>query len=309
MADVSDSSNYDSMKDNIRKTLIELQYSLGNSININIRINKILEYIDSVKSHEDINFEFMKDLDELNNILLNVDNNSVLFSELKKKISIFKEKFPDNTSMKSLLKYSQENQPTEEAAEAEAAQQQKEFDLETLKNTLIEIVPLLENNNKKVSWFPNRIKNTSIKTAIDTLNFFITNSGDTQKNDEIFKLKLKDAMAINKLKFAMDIITANLGSNNSIIKDKNERLKLIKKIDDVDAQLNVVNGGKKSKKLPKKEILGKMRCIYKIPGDRKEYLKHKGKLITVKEYKELMKAKPKKKEAKPKKVKKTKSKK
>ena len=50
-------------------------------------------------------------------------------------------------------------------------------------------------------------------------------------------------------------------------------------------------GGKKSKKLPKKEILGKMRCIYKIPGDRKEYLKHKGKLITVKEYKELMKAK------------------
>ena len=52
-----------------------------------------------------------------------------------------------------------------------------------------------------------------------------------------------------------------------------------------------------------------MRCIYKIPGDRKEYLKHKGKLITVKEYKELMKAKPKKKEAKPKKVKKTKSKK
>jgi len=70
-----------------------------------------------------------------------------------------------------------------------------------------------------------------------------------------------------------------------------------------------VNGGKKSKKLPKKEILGKMRCIYKIPGDRKEYLKHKGKLITVKEYKELMKAKPKKKEAKPKKVKKPKSKK
>ena len=64
---------------------------------------------------------------------------------------------------------------------------------------------------------------------------------------------------------------------------------------------------KNLKKLPKKEILGKMRCIYKIPGDRKEYLKHKGKLITVKEYKELMK--PKKKEAKPKKVKKTKSKK
>ena len=74
-------------------------------------------------------------------------------------------------------------------------------------------------------------------------------------------------------------------------------------------EIKYQGSGKKSKKLPKKEILGKMRCIYKIPGDRKEYLKHKGKLITVKEYKELMKAKPKKKEAKPKKVKKTKSKK
>ena len=58
-------------------------------------------------------------------------------------------------------------------------------------------------------------------------------------------------------------------------------------------------GGKKSKKLPKKEILGKMRCIYKIPGDRKEYVKHKGKLITVKDYKELMKTKKPTKQTKP----------
>ena len=49
-------------------------------------------------------------------------------------------------------------------------------------------------------------------------------------------------------------------------------------------------GGKKTSK---KEVLGKMRCIYKIPGDRKEYVKHKGKLITVKDYKMLNK-KPKK---------------
>lgn len=49
------------------------------------------------------------------------------------------------------------------------------------------------------------------------------------------------------------------------------------------------NGGKKSKKLPKKEILGKTKSIHKIPGDRKEYVKHKGTLITVKSYKELMK--------------------
>ena len=52
-----------------------------------------------------------------------------------------------------------------------------------------------------------------------------------------------------------------------------------------------LRGGKKSKKQPKKEILGKIICIHKIPGDRKEYVKHKGKLITIKKYKELMKVK------------------
>ena len=63
-------------------------------------------------------------------------------------------------------------------------------------------------------------------------------------------------------------------------------------------------GGRTNKKRPKKEILGKMICIYKIPGDRKEYVRHKGKLITVKDYKESMKQKAKK-ESKPKKKKKS----
>ena len=50
----------------------------------------------------------------------------------------------------------------------------------------------------------------------------------------------------------------------------------------------IIWGGKKHSK---KEILGKTKSIHKIPGDRKEYVKHKGKLITVKSYKELMKKK------------------
>jgi len=50
-------------------------------------------------------------------------------------------------------------------------------------------------------------------------------------------------------------------------------------------------GNIKIKKTAKKEILGKERCIYKKSGDRKEYLKHKGGLITVSEYKKLMKSK------------------
>lgn len=51
----------------------------------------------------------------------------------------------------------------------------------------------------------------------------------------------------------------------------------------------IPTGGKKTSKHASKEILGKIRCIYKKAGSRKEYIKHKGKLITVKKYKEIMK--------------------
>jgi hypothetical protein len=50
-------------------------------------------------------------------------------------------------------------------------------------------------------------------------------------------------------------------------------------------------GGAKTvvKKTIKKIVCGKLRCIYKIPGSRKEHLKYKGQLITVADYKKLMK--------------------
>jgi hypothetical protein len=48
-------------------------------------------------------------------------------------------------------------------------------------------------------------------------------------------------------------------------------------------------GGRVTKNV-KKELLGKLRCIYKIPGSRKDHVKHKGKLITVSDYKKRMKA-------------------
>jgi hypothetical protein len=48
-------------------------------------------------------------------------------------------------------------------------------------------------------------------------------------------------------------------------------------------------GGKKSSIATHKEILGKQMKIYRKPNDKKEYVKHKGVLISTKEYKEHMK--------------------
>jgi hypothetical protein len=50
---------------------------------------------------------------------------------------------------------------------------------------------------------------------------------------------------------------------------------------------DIITGG--SKVSVKKVVCGKLRCIYKIPGSRKEHLKYKGQLITVAEYKKIMK--------------------
>jgi hypothetical protein len=40
----------------------------------------------------------------------------------------------------------------------------------------------------------------------------------------------------------------------------------------------------------KKVILGKLKCIYKIPSSRKEYVKYKGRFITVADYKKQVAA-------------------
>uniref|UniRef100_A0A6C0K621 Uncharacterized protein n=1 Tax=viral metagenome TaxID=1070528 RepID=A0A6C0K621_9ZZZZ len=48
-----------------------------------------------------------------------------------------------------------------------------------------------------------------------------------------------------------------------------------------------ITGGRKAS--VKKEICGRLRSIYKIQGSRKEHIKYKGRLITVADYKRLMK--------------------
>ena len=62
----------------------------------------------------------------------------------------------------------------------------------------------------------------------------------------------------------------------------------------IQAELNKTKapptGGKKSSGAVRKEILGKLMKIYRIPNDRKEYVRHKGHLISIKQYKEEAKA-------------------
>jgi hypothetical protein len=47
--------------------------------------------------------------------------------------------------------------------------------------------------------------------------------------------------------------------------------------------------GREAKNIQKREVPGKMMVIYKINGDRNKYVRHKGKLITIKDYEKLMK--------------------
>ena len=64
----------------------------------------------------------------------------------------------------------------------------------------------------------------------------------------------------------------------------------------IEGKKSSSSGGRKAKaknavkpSSVKKVVCGKLRCIYKIHGSRKEHLKYKGRLITVAEYKKLMK--------------------
>ena len=59
---------------------------------------------------------------------------------------------------------------------------------------------------------------------------------------------------------------------------------LIKMLKEVEPD---VRGGRKAS--VKKEICGKLRCIYTISGSRKEHVKYKGRLITVADYKRIHK--------------------
>ena len=90
----------------------------------------------------------------------------------------------------------------------------------------------------------------------------------------------------------MSIFNTYIKNIDTIDESKRKVLGLLLKYEHILKEKTGGTGGNTEPiKTTKKQILGKERCIYKKTGDRKEYVKHKGNLITVKEYRTLMKKK------------------
>jgi hypothetical protein len=111
---------------------------------------------------------------------------------------------------------------------------------------------------------------------------FYKNSLNTELYNEENKYKLKKYILDNLMFFAKD--TDNKAEMVDIIKEfiKGNKPSTGKKSS---------TGGKTIKINKTKLLFGKERCIYKKSGDQKEYIKYKGDLITVKEYKIIIKNK------------------
>ena len=90
------------------------------------------------------------------------------------------------------------------------------------------------------------------------------------------------------LGFIYDIVPIMI-TNLTGIKEFEEEIGLLKEIEK-DEVIKPISkspkGGKKSSGAVRKEILGKLMKIYRIPNDKKEYVRHKGHLITIKQFKE-----------------------
>jgi hypothetical protein len=117
--------------------------------------------------------------------------------------------------------------------------------------------------------------------AMELFDFY-KNSLNTELYNEENKYKLKKYILDKFLFFAKDI--ENKAEMVDIIKEfiKGNKPSTSKKSS---------TGGKTIKINKTKLLFGKERCIYKKSGDQKEYIKYKGDLITVKEYKIIIKNK------------------
>ena len=195
--------------------------------------------------------------------------NEQIDDKIKEKVKELESKHEENIEILAELekKYEAEK-PARDANEAALKIKLKE-----------ESEQLIAENKKKAIKRTNDMKKLS--------EYLYEKFGDKDKGNEYRQWEVLVEYDFEK----MEKIVDELKKLEQREKEKNISLQMIR---DKDEEGKHRGGAKKSKKLPKKEILGKMISIYKIQGDRKEYVKHKGKLTTIKDYKALMKQKAKK---------------
>ena len=167
---------------------------------------------------------------------------------------------------------------------------------------------LNEKEKEGRSSFFSRIKHSAKKTGLTTTNKEWLN--DKKKaykqkskeyaarvkqealNNEIFFSNLK-AIKEEQLKKTQDNREEQFQKDMQVLKDKEKLHSTVAAITNSQRKkslsghtqtMRLLGGGSKSK-----EILGKIRRVYKVAGSRKEHIKYKGKLIPVADYKKLMK--------------------
>jgi hypothetical protein len=158
---------------------------------------------------------------------------------------------------------------------------------------------ILDNIDIILSRHSNQPKNSWIE-ELERIRIYLIKARVVYSTDTDFK----DIYTVEKEKEEKRIADSiNIYSQNlQIEKEKQEERMLqnnisgtfqngqVKNMDDYPNN-PTIGGSPKIKKANKKDVLGKERCIYKISGDRKEYVKYKGNLMTLKDYKNIMKKK------------------
>ena len=131
-----------------------------------------------------------------------------------------------------------------------------------------------------MSWFNTSPEEQYANELIDEINVYLDSmTKDVKKEHRSDYIEL-----INDNIFNIDTILSSKLSNSELIARLTEqRASLTSYLQ----RFKGGNGNTKIKKIDKKVILGKERCIYTKLGDRKEYLKYKGELITVKDFKKI----------------------